>query len=78
MSIKNVFYCVKGGEEVVARIKALCKEKKITITKLEQELGFARGYIYKLNSLNPSIENVKKIASYLNVTIDELANISDK
>ena len=51
------------------KIKELCKEKKVSINKLEQDLGFARGYVSKLNTSSPSIENAKKIADYLDVDI---------
>ena len=51
------------------KIKELCKEKKISINKLEQDLEFSRGYVCKLNTSSPSIENAKKIADYLDVDI---------
>lgn len=54
------------------KIKDLCKEKKVSINKLEQDLGFARGYVCKLNSSSPSIGNAKKIADYLQVDINVL------
>lgn len=52
------------------RIQALCKEKKISANKLEQELGFASGYISKLNNSTPNTRNMQKIADYFNVTVD--------
>lgn len=57
---------------MVEKIKKLCKEQGIAISKLEKELHFARGYIYKLNSSTPSIANAQKIASYLGVDIRDL------
>lgn len=55
-----------------SNIKNLCRLKKIPVSRMERDLGFARGYINKLKSVKPSIENVKKIATYLHVSIDEL------
>lgn len=54
------------------KIKELCKERKISINKLEQDLGFSKGYVCKLNNSSPSVENVKKIANYLKVDIGKL------
>lgn len=54
------------------RIKELCKSNKISVTKLEHELGFAKGYLYKLNTTSPSVDKVKKIADFFNVDINVL------
>lgn len=51
------------------KIKLICKSKKVTISQLERDLGFAKGYISKLNNSSPSFERVQKIADYLNVSI---------
>lgn len=53
-------------------VKAICKEKKITISSLETELGFPRSSIRKWNVNEPSIGKVKKVADYLKVSIDRL------
>lgn len=54
------------------KIKEICKQKNISINKLEQDLGFAKGYMSKLNVSSPSLNNAKKIADYLEIGIDEL------
>lgn len=54
------------------KIKEFCKSKKISINKMEQDLGFAKGYISKLNNSSPSVANAKKIADYLHVNINKL------
>lgn len=55
------------------RIKALCDEHKIAVTKLESELGFARGSIGKLrNQKGTSSERIEAIANYFGVTADYL------
>lgn len=50
------------------RIKALCKQKGVTITGTEKELGFARGSLSKIDKSEPSSERVQKLADYLNST----------
>lgn len=57
---------------MVEKIKGICKKRKIAISKLEEDLGFTKGYIYKLEKSSPSVDNAKKIADYLNVPIDKL------
>ena len=56
------------------KIKKLCKERNTSIPKLEDELGFGRGTIYKWEFVSPSVANLKRVADYLGCTLDELAN----
>lgn len=53
-------------------VKKLCKEKGITISKLEEELEFPRSSICKWNDSMPSILKVQKVAKYLGVPIEQL------
>lgn len=59
------------------RIKELCKTKGVTVTKTEQELGFARGSLCKIDTNKPSMEKVQKIADYFGVTINYLMTGTD-
>ena len=54
------------------RIKQLCKEHGITQRKLEQEIGISNGASSKWEVSSPSIEVMKKLSSYFNVSIDRL------
>lgn len=53
-------------------VRALCNERNIAISKLEDDLGFPRSYICKWNKNEPGIRKVQKVAEYLGVTIEEL------
>lgn len=53
-------------------IKFFCREKGITISKLETVLEFPRSSICKWNENEPGIRKVQKVADYLNVSIEEL------
>lgn len=53
-------------------VRALCNERNIAISKLEDDLGFPRSYICKWNKNEPGIRKVQKVAGYLGVTIEEL------
>ena len=52
------------------RVKDLCKEKGISLNKLEQEIGVASGYLSKLD--NPGIKIVIHIAKYFGVDVGYL------
>ncbi|MGL9999658.1 MULTISPECIES: helix-turn-helix domain-containing protein [Enterococcus] len=54
------------------RIKQLAIQQKITIAELERKLNIANGTIGKWDKQNPSIEPLKKLADYFNVTTDYL------
>lgn len=54
------------------RIKSLCKSHGISMNKLEDTLGFGKGYISKLGNSTPNTAKIKKIADYFNVSIEYL------
>lgn len=54
------------------KIKMLCKKKGVTITGTEKELGFARGSLCKVDTNNPSMEKVQKLANYFEVSVEYL------
>ena len=56
----------------VERVKTICKERKIPISKLESECGFANGYIGQLRKGVFPDDRILKIAEYLNVSADYL------
>lgn len=54
------------------RIKSLCKSHGISMNKLEDTLGFGKGYISKLGNSTPNTAKIKKIADYFNVSVEYL------
>ena len=57
-------------EEIVNRIRALCRSKNTSITKIEEELHFANGTIgkWKNGKRTPPLEKVILIAEILGTT----------
>ena len=53
-------------------IKSLGKSNGISMNKLESELGFAKGYISKLEKSTPNSAKLQKIADYFGVRLDSL------
>lgn len=54
------------------RIKVLAKEQGVSINKMEKDLEFGSSTISKWSKSIPSVDKLKKVADYLDVTIDEL------
>lgn len=65
------------GDFVYEKIKELCKEKHISVNALEQELGFAKGSLCKIDKNKPSSTKLQKIADYFGVQIDYLTGVSE-
>lgn len=51
-------------------ILTLCKKKGVKITKVEEELGFARGSFKKMDSSKPSAEKIYALAKYFDVPME--------
>ena len=62
----------------VQRVRAICKERKIPISKLEKDLGFANGYIGQLKKGEFPSQRLYAIAEYLGVTPEYLLGGDEK
>lgn len=54
------------------RIQELCKKKKVSMNKVETDLGFGKGYISKLGKSTPNIAKIRQIAEYFQVSVNDL------
>ncbi|WP_342515448.1 helix-turn-helix transcriptional regulator [Sutcliffiella sp. FSL R7-0096] len=54
------------------RIKLLCKNRNISVTILEEDLGFPNNTIYQWKKRTPSLEKLQKVADYFGVSTDYL------
>lgn len=59
------------------KIKALCKEKKTSISKLEKQLGFGNGVIGRWDKSVPSYERLAAVANALDVPVSYLTSETD-
>lgn len=57
----------------VEYVKAVCKERKIPISKLEKDLGFGNGYIGQLRKGIFPYDRAVLIGEYLNISAEFLA-----
>lgn len=60
--------------KTVETIRALCKKKKTSLTRLEEKLGFSNGYIGKMAKRpnSPPYDKLVAIANELGVTVADL------
>lgn len=57
---------------IISNIRAICEKRGITIQRLEKETGIGNGSVARWGTSSPRVENLKKVADYLSVTVDEL------
>lgn len=60
------------------KIKALCTEKKTSISKLEKQLGFGNGVIGRWDKSVPSYERLAAVANALDVPVSYLTGETDE
>lgn len=53
-------------------IKALCRERNVTLADVERACGLGKKSIYAWGTSTPSVDRVKLVADYFGVTVDEL------
>lgn len=57
---------------ILETIQNLCLEKGINPSKLEIELGFGKGTLYKWSKSSPNTDKLQKVADYFHVSLDYL------
>ena len=63
---------------ILKNITRLCNQKGISIARLERETGISNGTVGRWGASSPSIDNVRKVADYFGVTVDELISETPK
>lgn len=61
----------------VERIKSICKERKIPISKLEKDLNFGNAYISGLKKGTVPDDRLRLISNYLGVSVEFLMSGSE-
>ncbi len=55
-----------------AKIKELCAQNHITVAELERNLGIGNGTIGRWENSYPRANNLKAVADYFNVSMENL------
>lgn len=62
----------------VDRVKAICKERKIPLSRLEKDLGYGNGYIGQLRKGVFPSDRLMEIAEYLGISTNYILTGSEK
>lgn len=57
---------------IVKNISGLCRQRNISIARLEKALCIGNGTIGRWEKSSPTVENLKKVADYFGVTVNDL------
>lgn len=60
----------------VERVRAICKERKIPISKLEKDLGFGNGFLNPKKASDLTADRAIRIAEYLDVSVNFLLGLT--
>ena len=55
---------------IYEKVKELCKKKKVSIYRVEKDLGFSASSIVKWKNVIPAADKLKAVADYFNVPIE--------
>lgn len=57
---------------ILKNITNLCAKNSISIAKLEKTVGIGNGTIGRWEKTSPTVDNLKKVADYFGVTVNDL------
>ena len=57
---------------IFTNVSRLCRERGISISRLERDLGIGNATIRNWNVSSPTVDKLKRVADYFGVTLDEL------
>lgn len=61
---------------IYTNVQNLCREKGISVAQLERELGLGNATIRGWKNSSPTVEKLKAVADYFNVSVDFLLSDS--
>lgn len=57
---------------IIDNIRELCEKKGVSIWAVERATGIGNGVIARWENSSPRVENLKLVADYFGVTVDDL------
>ncbi|QSR11449.1 helix-turn-helix domain-containing protein [Lactococcus sp. LG592] len=63
--------------DLYEKIKELAAQKNVSISRLEEELGFSNASLKRWKNSNPGADKLTKVAKYFNVSVDYLLGLDD-
>lgn len=63
---------------LVNKIREQCKQRDVSVSQMELDLGFSLGLISRWAKTSPSIDKIVEVANYLEISLDELTGRGKK
>ena len=64
---------IKGGDNLLAtKIRALCRERNISISQLEEKADLKKNSIYDWDKSIPAVDKVMRVADCLGTSVEDL------
>lgn len=63
---------MKGDAKLYEKIVRLCKERGISVRKMEVDAGLTVGTVWHWRHTDPAASKLKAVADYFGCTVDEL------
>ncbi len=63
---------------LVNKIREQCKQRGVSVSQMELDLGFSLGLISRWAKTSPSIDKIVEVANYLEISLDELTGRGKK
>lgn len=57
---------------IVDNIRRLCADRGISLYRLERDTGLGNGTVARWNESSPSVERLRLVADYFDVSLDDL------
>lgn len=57
---------------IFENVRKRCKARGVSINSVEEAAGIGKNVIYKWQKSQPSLKNLKAVASYFDCTVDDL------
>lgn len=62
----------RGVFVIFTNVSRMCKDRGVSIARLERDLGIGNATIRNWNVSSPTVDKLKLVADYFGVTVDEL------
>ena len=63
---------------IYENIQSLCRQKGISISRLEREIGLGNGTVCRWKQSDPTVTRLKPVADYFGVALESLMRFAEQ
>lgn len=63
---------------IYENIQSLCRQKGISISRLEREIGLGNGTVCRWKQSDPTVTRLKQVADYFGVALESLMRFAEQ